>query len=400
MPFTTKQTFSSNETQPGLDCIRDFGGVALQRFTRTASAAAHAAPARLTCGIALDIALLGEPSTQTRAAYEFIWPSFTRPFLIQNEKTLCDPGLDQRTIDDIIAEAAETRIEPTLNSLRVDPTRNNGCDTILCANRLTVGGQSVIIGVAFRDADDPELSCETILRQTCYQIRQDTLSLAQALTRARRRPTAPRALVDCATGEVVWQNFASNEFAAALAALRNSLAEDNAGDSQQLALVTFLRGDAEPAAHSDIGIIDYEVTDAVTRRLGRALSLELVAAPVASSGPTRASEITRRTLNAAAHTTDPASSAQPIAPTASAERGANDKDQTENTVPPKKKRRDPHSKTALRIALERLPRGARLKLSPPANGRDLRLESIAKNGETLVSIEVNDGQPGADDPRS
>lgn len=384
MPFTTKQTSGSQKIQPGMDCIREFGGVALQRFTRTASAAADAAPARVTCGIALDVALLGEPSAQTRAAYEFLWPDYARPLLIQNEQPLCDPGLDRRLIADIIADAGETRIEPTLKSLRVDPTRNNGCDTILCANRLTVGGQSVIIGVALRDADDVDLSCETILRRFSYQVRQDTLSLAQALTRARRRPQAPRALIDCATGEIVWRSFASDEFAAALAAICEALSGENADGAQRLALATFLRGGDEQAQRKGTGIIDYEVTEAVTRRLGRALTNEIVTAPVEPSGATRAAEITRRTLNAAANTT------RISAPVAAAERPADDKDQPKKTTPPKKKRRDPHSKTALRIALERLPRGGRLKLSPPADGRDLRLESFAKNGEALVSIEVSD----------
>jgi hypothetical protein len=388
--------------------LLDAGGVSFKSISWKTNNTFQPGLSTAAISLTLDLIENSEISEDTAIRLRDLCPDGCWPMILTGGPKELNPGVSHDTYQEILTEAFKTTVDPAIHSLRLSDDDNPDFNRALFSTALPIGKGRVVLGVVFSAKSEMRVEAAECLNELTALLssNQTLISLLSQKCAGRQNP---QTLINPDTKEVVWRNqTATNQwvsvkrFVSYLMNLRTAHGSTESATtepsevftgSMTLALVTFLRPATSQSNQQDrfnglsdnqetVTPLQYGTPTSVSARLAKTIN---IASPNQTGSnseqpePALARSVSQRII---AEKQDKVTPKKNISE-------ATEKSDTKTITPTKNASR---SKTALEIALSRLPHGGKLRLSKDDLTGEMFFESLDKSGEALVAISLQEPQ--------
>lgn len=169
--------------------------------------------------VTLDLLASGQLGPESSEVLRELWPGSFATLLLYGENWLLAPQLDREIRNSIESFADSVSVSPQIQTMRVDTGATDSYDSLKFSAGLPLGDKLLIFGVAFREKDNCN---DQIGKRFTWALSelinsQSSLSPLNLISGAGSgdrdlEPNNPaQALVNCASGKIIWRNAAMIE---------------------------------------------------------------------------------------------------------------------------------------------------------------------------------------------
>lgn len=400
--------------------LLDAGGVSLKSISWKTGQSDDQELAQAAISLTLDLLENSAISSGTADRFRKLWPDNCWPLILTSSGAELNPGISPETHREIIREINSPRVDERIHSLRLADNENPDFNRALFGSALPFGPSLVILGVVYSESNEPVAPHAERLTELITQLCSNQ-SLISALSGRNASQQCMQTLINPASKEVVWRNQTALDHWRNAERFVNYLINARSGSTSaehpgvakrigetvntaperilSLALVTFLRpiDHNSGSAQRALSEIERGVTNtgsglpaSVRSRIEKTLNVagaEHLNNTSTNAERILAGDVSRKIITDPRQGTAPANSETAGGAKEENNSARDGKEKAADRAKPETKKRS-KSRTALEIALSRLPGGGKLRLSKDDLTGEMFFESIDKGGDPLVAISL------------